>query len=356
MSRRKRHLIGLGALVAGAVIGLNVLAYWHVRAMTHFTTGAVRTGEPDTLTFGQKIQVLFCGTRIPRPRSNLSPSSLGPECRSLTLDGTNGITLGALYCPGMAQGPLVILFHGYAGEKTGALAEAKAFLETGASVLLVDFRGSGESSESYTTVGYLEAEDVAAAVRYAQTHLNPAKVILYGQSMGAAAVLRAVQACDVRPDGIIVEGVFDTMVNTVRNRFRAMGVPSFPGAQLLVFWGGCQVGFNGFGHNPRDYARSVKCPILFLHGTADPKARIEEARRVYEAVPGVKRFVEFPGVRHEAAIVRSRVQWSEAVRRFLKEVEKRPGAGKDAAAMRLQVASQWGGIPEQGCWPDRWRV
>jgi pimeloyl-ACP methyl ester carboxylesterase len=173
-------------------------------------------------------------------------------------------------------------------------------------------------------------------VRFAQTHLNHPKVILYGQSMGAAAVLRAVQACNVRPDGIIVEGVFDKMLNTVRNRFRAMGVPSFPSAQLLVFWGGCQAGFNGFGHNPADYARSVKCPILFLHGTADPRARIEEARRIFEAVPGVKRFQEFSGVRHEAAIVRFRTQWGEAVGQFLLEVEKKPEAAKPATASLFQ--------------------
>jgi hypothetical protein len=53
--------------------------------------------------------------------------------------------------------------------------------------------------------------------------------------MGAAAVLRAVARCGVQPDAIIVESVFDNMLNTVRHRFEAMGVPSFPGAQLLVF-------------------------------------------------------------------------------------------------------------------------
>jgi uncharacterized protein len=323
MIKRRGRWIALVVSVASAVTGMNVLAYRHAYAMTHFTPGTFRTGEPETLTLGQRIKVLLCGIRISRPRSNLAPSKLGPECRSLTLSVTNGITLGAWYCAVPAQSPLVILFHGYIGEKTGTLAEAKAFLGMGASVLLVDFRGSGDSSESYTTVGYDEAEDVAAAVRYAQTHLNHPKVILYGQSMGAAAVLRAVRSCNVQPDGIIVEGVFDQMLTTVRHRFQVMGVPSFPSAQLLVFWGGWQAGFNGFGHNPVDYAKSVKCPILFLHGSADPRAHIEEARRVFDAVPSVKQFQEFPGLGHEAGVVRYREMWSEAVRRFLQGVENK---------------------------------
>jgi len=66
------------------------------------------------------------------------------------MDGTNGIKLGAWYCPGQPGRPLVILFNGYGGEKSGTLPEAKALRDLGLAVLLVDFRGSGDSSESYT--------------------------------------------------------------------------------------------------------------------------------------------------------------------------------------------------------------
>jgi alpha-beta hydrolase superfamily lysophospholipase len=238
------------------------------------------------------------------------------------VDCPNGIRLGAWYCPGAAQGPLVILFHGYAGEKTGTLPEARAFLEMGLSVLLVDFRGSGDSSESYTTLGFREAEDVAAAVRYAHDHLPPSPVILYGQSMGAAAILRAVHVCGVQPDAIIAEAVFDRMLSTVRNRFKIMAVPSFPGAELLVFGGGRQVGFDGFSLNPVEYAVSVKCPILFLHGAADTRARVEEARRVFAAVPGRKWFKEFPGAGHEASVARFPREWKETVGQFLRDADR----------------------------------
>jgi uncharacterized protein len=146
------------------------------------------------------------------------------------------------YCPGTTNAPVVILFRGYGGDKSGTISEARAFLEMGLAVLLVDFRGSGASSESYTTVGFIEAEDVAASVGYARQQLHHSKVILYGQSMGAAAVLRAIDACGVRPDAVIAEAVFESMLHTVQHRFEAMGVPSLPSAELLVFWGGMQNG------------------------------------------------------------------------------------------------------------------
>lgn len=315
----KRWLVVFIVVVVTGFVALNIFAYRHACTMMHFTTDAARTSKPEQLTVLQKIRVLFWGVNIPRPRSSMLPTDLSPECKAVTVVCTNGIKLDAWYCPGKPSAPLVILFHGYTAEKSSTLPEARAFLEMGLSVLLIDFRGSGESSESYTTVGFDEAEDVAAAVRYAQEHLPRSKVILYGQSMGAAAILRAVDSCGVQPDAIIVEAVFDKMLTTVRHRFEAMRVPSFPSAELLVFWGGHQAGFNGFAHNPVEYAASVRCPILFLHGTVDPRAHIEEGRRVFAAVPSLKQFKEFPGLGHETYVVRFPREWKETVSQFLDE-------------------------------------
>jgi hypothetical protein len=347
----KRRLTILLALLLGGFVAWNAVAYRQAWAMMHFTADNIRTEKPENLALGQKIKVLFCGVKLPRPHASLSPDTVGPACRAVTIPGANGIKLGAWYCPappeggtpnsvrwpgaspstlpvgssafprlpGPASNPLVILFHGYSGDKTGLVPEARAFLDMGCSVLLVDFRGSGDSSESYTTVGFYEAEDVAAAADYARKQLPPARTILYGDSMGAAAILRAVAGCGAQPDAIIVEGIFDKMLNTVRHRFEVMGVPAFPSAQLLVFWGGVQFGFNGFAHNPVQYAAAVRCPILFLHGAADPRAHLEDARRVFAAVSAPKRFQEFPNLGHESAVARFPAGWKAAVGQFLQD-------------------------------------
>ncbi|MEI8064548.1 MAG: alpha/beta fold hydrolase [Verrucomicrobiota bacterium] len=306
-------------MMLGGVV-LNILAYRHAYAMMHFTAGNPRTNEPEKLSVGQRIKALLWGVNIPRPETTALPAVLGPATQSLQLECINGMELGAWYCAGPSQSPLVILFHGYGCEKSSLIPEAKAFLTMGFSVLLVDFRGSGDSSGSYTTIGFTEAKDVATAVHHARMRLPQCKLILYGGSMGAAAILRAVASCDIHPDAIIVESVFDKMLNTVRHRFAAMRVPAFPSAELLVFWGGYQARFNGFAHNPSRYAASVECPILFLHGANDPRVKVEEARRVYDAVPGVKYFREFPGVGHEAAVVRFPNEWKRSVGQFLGKV------------------------------------
>jgi hypothetical protein len=305
--------------VAVIFAALNFIAYHQAYAMTHFVAAGPATEKPEKLSFGQKLNILFFGIDLPRPRTTLLPAKLGPACRSVIIPGTNGVRLGAWYCPVSPDKPLVILFHGYHGEKTGVLKEASVFQELGLSVLLVDFRGSGDSSESYTTVGHDEGDDVAAAVRYANANLPHSKLVLYGNSMGAASILRASHDCGVRPDAIIAEAVFDRMLTTVRHRFSLMAVPSFPGAELLVFWGGLQFGFNGFGNNPVEYAGSVHCPILFLHGSADTRAQLTEARQVYDAVPGPKWFKEFAGTGHAPTVDKHRREWKETVSQFLKD-------------------------------------
>ena len=146
----------------------------------------------------------------------------------------------------------------------------------------MDFRGTGGSDGSANSLGYHEANDVAAAVRYARERALPRPLVLYGQSMGGAAVLRAVAVLDVRPDAIIVESVFGRMIAAARNRFALMGVPSFPSAELLVFWGGVRAGIPGFDHNPAEYARACDCPALVLHGAEDRHARLEEAQAIYD--------------------------------------------------------------------------
>jgi len=319
--RHFRRVFIIAALLLVAVFAvLNLLAYKHARSMMHFTTEGAPTSKPEVLSFAEKIEVLLSGINIPRPNGSLATSGITNDYRSLTIPGVNGIRLGAWYYQAAGRAPLVLLFHGYAVDKAKLLPEAAAFREMNCSVLLVDFRGSGNSSESYTTIGYDEADDVVEAVAFAVDSLPHSRLILFGQSMGASAVLRAVGVLGVEPDAIIIEAVFDRLLSTVHNRFRIMGVPSFPAAELLVFWGGRQAGFDGFSHNPVDYAKGVSCPALFLHGTDDYRATIDEARSVFEAAGTANSFIEFHGARHESCLKSEPEQWKETIWSFLNEI------------------------------------
>jgi alpha-beta hydrolase superfamily lysophospholipase len=216
----------------------------------------------------------------------------------------------------------VLLFHGYTSCKAFLLPEARAFHELGYACFLVDFPGSGGSGGNTTTIGYHEADDVARAAEYAEKQWPDLPRVLFGQSMGGAAILRALAVHGVEARAAIVECPFDRLLTTAQARFAAVGVPAFPGAQLMVFWGGVQHGFNGFRHNPVEYATRVTCPVLVLHGRCDPRVRVEDVKAIYENVKGEKELHVFEGLGHESYVNRQADEWKAVVGRFLKGREQ----------------------------------
>lgn len=297
---------------------LNFVAYRHAYAMLNFTQAGVPTARPEELSLWQKIRVLLFGVNIPKPKNLVTPHDFNLAFEIHRWQSNDTIELEGWYLLHHQAKGAVLMFHGYAVAKDYMLPEAQAFHQLGYAVFMIDFRGSGGSSQTDTSIGFYEAEDVVQALAYVQTNLNVTQpVILYGQSMGGAAILRAIQANNLQPDAIIIEAVFDRMLSTVKNRFNAMGLPSFPVAHLLVFWGSVQRTYNGFEHNPVSYAAAVKCPILVLHGQDDKRVTLAQAKTIYEQIDSQKVFDFFEQVGHESYVTADEAKWKVTVGSFL---------------------------------------
>lgn len=258
---------------------LNLSAGWHAYRLTHFSDGARRTRGPDQLTPLQRVAVLLSGVEMPRPQNGPVP----PGYRVETVAGRLEVWVA------QSDGPTVLMFPGHAVAKSVLLPEAQLWREWGWRPVLVDFRGCGGSAGDTTTLGWHEAEDVAVVAEWAG---RPA--ILHGQSMGAAAILRAVATRNVPARGLVLESVFDRLLQTVSRRYHAMGLPAFPFARLLLFWGGVQHGFNPLRHNPVEYAKQVKLPALMLGGQSDAWVAPDEIREVAANMGGPVRLVLLP--------------------------------------------------------------
>jgi uncharacterized protein len=70
-------------------------------------------------------------------------------------------------------------------------------------------------------LGVREASDVVLAVGYVQQKWSGRPILLYGASMGAVAVMRAIAQLGIKPTAVILESPFDRLLNTVRHRFEA---------------------------------------------------------------------------------------------------------------------------------------
>ncbi|MDP2315901.1 MAG: alpha/beta hydrolase [Pseudomonadota bacterium] len=361
----RRGLRWAALLLATGALSANGVVYAHAWRFTHFVPAGTRTANPETLSRAERIAVLLRGVEVPRPTLRRAPDAalhaeevqVGPIATWVIPRVETDRPADAL---GARPGDTVLLFHGYGGSRSDLLPEATSFHERGLTAVLVDFPGSGGSDGDVTTLGWHEADvvrDIAARFRPAPG----GRLVLYGKSMGAAAILRAVGVLGVSADRLVLENPFDRLVTTVGHRFEAMGLPAFPGAELLVFWGGVQHGFDGFAHDPVDYARGVTVPTLLMVGEGDDRAHPAEVAAIEAALAGPRYpMVVFPGAGHAGLWGADRARWEhevegalyaiEAPSREPAEVERDPDACRDAGALLARraalplatLAARWG--------------
>lgn len=290
---------------------MNITAFLHAWRFTHFTDGHITKPKAEGVGWGLKIKYAFTGMPNPRPENKTTPSLPFEKVQLNDKYSTAGWWVPCDNAIGT-----IILLHGYGGEKSGMLDKSTVFHEWGYNTLLIDFRGSGETAGNATSIGFYEAEQVKYAFEWALAN-SEKPVSLFGTSMGAAAAMRAVAKYDIKPAGLILECPFGTLSETTKARFRQMGIPSFPMSSLLVFWGGVQQGFNGFKHNPADYAKAIDIPTLLMYGQKDAKVSQAETDEIYSNLKGPKSFFYFPEAGHENYLNHYNKEWREAVGEFL---------------------------------------
>jgi uncharacterized protein len=292
---------------------INFIAAMHAYKFTHFDdTGRERTSKPEEIGILEAIKTVILGVKLPRPYNTSFPSqpfekiyiqsNVMLECWKIHPDSSKGT---------------VIIFHGYGGSKGGMIGQSDEFLKMGYSTILVDFMGAGGSEGNTCTIGYTEAENVKAIYDFISISTDK-PIILFGTSMGAAAILRAVSRHGVHPSSIIVECPFGSMYKTTTARFQMMHIPSFPMGNLLVFWGGFLNQFWAFDHNPSEYAKHVKCPTLLLHGGKDQKVSQQEIDDIYQNLDCPKTKIKFDEAGHENYYLRFNNEWRGAIVNFLK--------------------------------------
>jgi hypothetical protein len=320
MMRSVKGIKRIGLVLTVMLAALNVAAYRHARAFTRFAPPGHRTPPPHRLSLGQKMQVLVKGVEVPRPENRRTPHDLGLEFERHVFPGSRGVPLEAWFVPQVDARGTVILFHGHAASKDSQLREANVFRRMGFNAFLVDFHGSGGSGGNETSIGFHESVDVVRSFEYARKLPDARPVVLYGASMGAAAVIKGVADERLDPAALILECPFDSLIGTVRHRFTTMGLPSFLLADLLVLWGGVQGGFNGFRYRPAESASRINSPTLLMSGQDDEYVTPEEALSIFEALRGPKTLRFFPGVGHDSCLRRRPDEWKSVVSHFLDQV------------------------------------
>ena len=295
---------------------MNVIAAFHAYRFTHFDAAkTVRTKKTLPFSLSEKFSTILFGVDNPRPENKTKP---GVPYEVIKLQSNK--TLEAWFIRANHPKGTVVLFHGYGGEKSAMLDKADEFLQMGYNTFMVDFMGAGNSEGNQTTIGFKEGEEVKTSYDYLRRK-GEQNIILFGTSMGAVAILKAISDYHLQPQGIIIQSPFGTLYQTVCARFNMVHIPAFPMAGLLVFWGGLENGFWAFGHNPVEYAEKVTCPCLLMYGEQDIKVTRQEINAIYKNLPAPKVLKTFPLGGHEN-LLKYRGDWEKSVSSFLEKYDQ----------------------------------
>jgi uncharacterized protein len=300
-----QHRKQIGKIAIGSFATINLLAFLGVYVMTH----THRVGE--------------IGLSLPRPTSPKLPSDFGLQYTTdrIPIDRDEWLETWSIPAAAKTKKGTIILFPGHWTSKGKELISlAKVFHQLDYDCLLVDYRGIGGSSGDTNTIGIKEARDVAIAMQYIRQKDRQHPIILYGLSMGSAAILTAIAKENIQPDAIVLELPYARLIDAIGIRLRYRNIPTFPMSELLVFWGGIQHGSNGFAHNPVDFASQVKCPTLILNGRKDKWTSQTEIEEIFNNVPVSKQLVTFDRAGHDLLISIDRQLWEGSIKNFLDPV------------------------------------
>jgi fermentation-respiration switch protein FrsA (DUF1100 family) len=202
---------------------------------------------------------------------------------------------------GSVDGAIIIFVHGLGSNREDLLEQAGMLHEYGYGALLFDLRNHGESEGSVTTLGYLEADDVRAAVDYLLTRpdVNPQRIGLMGMSMGGATVLRAAARIP-KIRAVVAEAAYTSIEDNLEHGVRALtGLPPFPFAPLVAWFGELESGLDIRLVRPVDDVGEIAPrPLLLVHGDQDTLVPLENGEALYEAAGEPKQLYIVSGAGH----------------------------------------------------------
>jgi alpha-beta hydrolase superfamily lysophospholipase len=260
----------------------------------------------------------------PLQRKMLSSPSPVFKYKTITFHTKNKLSLEAWFAqPDIASKGTVILFHGWLSNKSILLPEASEFIFQGYSVLLVDFRAHGNSQGHVTTIGVNEAEEVKLAWDFIKTK-GEKNIILYGISMGAVAIAKAVGEFSLSPSGLILEMPFESMQSIIQGKARAQGFQNFvikPFSFFVTFWMGVERGISALQHKTANYVSKINCPVLLQWGANDEYVLRNETEKIFNAIASKnKKIVVYENAGHESLLYNDPHQWRIETERFLKNI------------------------------------
>jgi len=259
-----------------------------------------------------------------------TPGALGLPFEDVLMLTEDGVNIHGWFIPATEQParrddsrtptrpPLtLLLFHGNAENIGGFLDLALLARPAGYNLMLVDYRGYGESAGQPSESGLYSDGRAALAYLRSRRDVDAGRIVVWGRSIGSAVAVEVAaadagadrgRAIDAPPPaGIILESPFTSAADLLRDGGHTV---------LLVL-----SRFGTYRFDSASRIGRVKSPVLVIHGTADDIAPFHLGRRLFELAPGRKELVAIEGGGHNDLWALHEDEVWGAARRFLESLE-----------------------------------
>lgn len=229
------------------------------------------------------LMYLFQNRLLFMPASGMvqTPASAGLEAEDFWTETEDGVRIHAWYFPNGESGRVIVLSHGNAGNISYRIDIARTLLETGAAVLMYDYRGYGKSGGRPSEQGlYRDVLTVTKALIDEKGYASE-NIFQYGRSIGGAVAAYA--ATQIEPGGLVLDSAFRNLRTMIGDVYpfvpTALAKYEFPTESYL--------------------ARLNGLPVMIMHSPQDEIIRYHHGEELYEAAGEPKRFVQLRGSHNE---------------------------------------------------------
>jgi len=234
---------------------------------------------------------------VPGRTLAMTPADARMDYEDVSIETADGVTLHGWFIA--ERSPRVLLFfHGNAGNISHRLASIRQFRNLGFSVLIIDYRGYGQSDGRTTETGIYRDADAAWRYLTETRGVRPNDVVIFGRSLGASVAARL--AAQQQPLALIVESSFTSVPDIAQELY-----PWLPARWL-----------SRLSHATRDYVRDVHCPVLVVHSRDDEIIPFHHGEAIFAAASEPRTLLALRGTHNDAFLLDER-SYVEGLQAFL---------------------------------------
>jgi len=237
-------------------------------------------------------------SNLPGRALTASPNNIGLNYEEVSLATRDSEILHGWYITATNPVGVVLFFHGNAGNISHRLDSIEIFQELDLDVLIIDYRGYGQSSGKTSERGtYIDAQ-TAWDYLVNKRGVAPGKIVIFGRSLGGAVA--SWLASRTKPGAVILESCFTSGVD--------MGNRLYPFLPVRLI--------TRLKYPVKEYVKHVSSPLLIIHSQQDEIIPFDMGQSIFAAAPEPKEMLVISGD-HNGGFLLNRIQYLAAIGKFL---------------------------------------